>query len=401
MPVSQTRVESLPHAIFLQRVSGNASPTSLEARLGQGAFLALRLVDLLAPGREPVSPDAFHYQCVATDRFCRELRGTSPEGAHVHGTTASAADAYRLGDVRQVVPALLAYAHFLEDELRLEEALDVLATLLEVGGDRLAASDAVGARRPLLGAVEPDRAREHGAGAGQPGRGGAQSAGDPRGSPCRGPPRRGGTRRARYRGDVVLPGPARPSGTPLLACVRALRRRGCAAACAHRRWRHAPHSWRCCRSGARPDGGRSARRHTRRRQQCDDRADALRVLPRGPGRVRSLARTLRSTARGHAPEHPGGFLRQARDRTGTVPAIPAGRGSDGRSAAGGERRRPARIRVPDRAHKERTPRLRKGAPSRAFHTRGARVRYCRATRGVGLASPARRLNAVSGRYCCS
>src|SRR5438034_10013291 len=91
MPVSQTRVESLPHAIFLQRVSGNASPTSLEARLGQGAFLALRLVDLLAPGREPVSPDAFHYQCVATDRFCRELRGTSPEGAHVHGTTASAA----------------------------------------------------------------------------------------------------------------------------------------------------------------------------------------------------------------------------------------------------------------------------------------------------------------------
>src|SRR2546426_10493251 len=108
MPVSQTRVESLPHAIFLQRVSGNASPTSLEARLGQGAFLALRLVDLLAPGREAVSPDAFHYQCVATDRFCRELRGTSPEGAHVHGTTASAADAYRLGDVRQVVPALLA-----------------------------------------------------------------------------------------------------------------------------------------------------------------------------------------------------------------------------------------------------------------------------------------------------
>jgi len=146
MPVSQTRVESLPHAIFLQRVSGNASPTSLEARLGQGAFLALRLVDLLAPGREPVSPDAFHYQCVATDRFCRELRGTSPEGAHVHGTTASAADAYRLGDVRQVVPALLAYAHFLEDELRLDEALDVLATLLEVGGERLAASDAVAAR---------------------------------------------------------------------------------------------------------------------------------------------------------------------------------------------------------------------------------------------------------------
>src|SRR5256885_13776967 len=83
---------------------------------------------------------------LATARFCRELRGTSPEGAHVHGTTTSAADAYRLGDVRQVVPALLAYAHFLEDELRLDEALDVLATLLEGGGERLAASDAVAAR---------------------------------------------------------------------------------------------------------------------------------------------------------------------------------------------------------------------------------------------------------------
>src|SRR5205823_14023428 len=109
MPASRLKFESLPHAIFLQRVSGPQGATSLEARLGQGAFLALRLVDLLAPGREPVSPDAFHYQCVATDRFCRELRGTSPEGAHVHGTTASAADAYRLGDVREVAPALLAY----------------------------------------------------------------------------------------------------------------------------------------------------------------------------------------------------------------------------------------------------------------------------------------------------
>src|SRR6059036_4287787 len=120
MPVSQTRVESLPHAIFLQRVSGNASPTSLEARLGQGAFLALRLVDLLAPDREPVSPDAFHYQWIATDRFCRELRAAATEGAHVHGIAASAADAHRLSDRRMIAPALLAYAHFLEDELRLE-----------------------------------------------------------------------------------------------------------------------------------------------------------------------------------------------------------------------------------------------------------------------------------------
>src|SRR5947209_17473108 len=80
MPVSRLKFESLPHAIFLQRVTAQSPATSLEARLGQGAFLALRLVDLLAPDREPVSPDAFHYQWIATDRFCRELRAAATAG---------------------------------------------------------------------------------------------------------------------------------------------------------------------------------------------------------------------------------------------------------------------------------------------------------------------------------
>src|SRR6266545_8143648 len=92
MSVSRLKVESLPHAIFLQRVSERQSATTLEARLGQGAFLALRLVDLLAPERAPVSADAFHYQWVATDRFCRELRAAATEGAHVHGVAVSAAE---------------------------------------------------------------------------------------------------------------------------------------------------------------------------------------------------------------------------------------------------------------------------------------------------------------------
>src|SRR5881398_2529589 len=143
MPVSRLRFESLPHAIFLQRVSGPESATTLEARLGQGAFLALRLVDLLAPDRAPISKDAFHYQWVATDRFCRELRAAATEGAHVHGIADSASDSYSLGDVQLVSPALFAYAHFLETELRLEEALDVLMTLLLVLGNRLSSTDAV------------------------------------------------------------------------------------------------------------------------------------------------------------------------------------------------------------------------------------------------------------------
>src|SRR5204863_8436188 len=134
MPVSRLKFESLPHAIFLQRVSGPEAATTLEARLGQGAFLALRLVDLLAPDRAPISKDAFHYQWVATYRFCRELRAAATEGAHVHGIADSASDSYSLGDVLLISPALFAYAHFLEVDQRLEEALDVLTTLWVVLG---------------------------------------------------------------------------------------------------------------------------------------------------------------------------------------------------------------------------------------------------------------------------
>jgi tetratricopeptide (TPR) repeat protein len=146
MPVSRLKSETLPHTIFLQRVTAHGSAVSLEGRLGQGAFLALRLVDLLAVDRQPVSEDAFHYQWFATDRFCKELRAAATEGAHIHGIVLSAADAQRLADVRLVAPALLAYAHLLEDELRLDEALDVLWTLVQVGGGRLSTPDGVAAR---------------------------------------------------------------------------------------------------------------------------------------------------------------------------------------------------------------------------------------------------------------
>jgi tetratricopeptide (TPR) repeat protein len=63
----------------------------------------------------------------------------------VKGLVCSAWDAFRGQDVRLAVPALLAYAHYLEDELRLEEALDVLETLLRLGGERLRPSDAIAA----------------------------------------------------------------------------------------------------------------------------------------------------------------------------------------------------------------------------------------------------------------
>ena len=145
MPIAHAEVPSLAHAVFLQRAA-QALPLpggALQSRLGQGAFLALRLIDLLAPERKPVHPDAFRYQCAATARFLRDLRVTSTEGAHLQALVVSAGDAQREANVGLLLPGLFAYAHYLEDDLRLEEALDVLATLRQVGGGRLSAADSV------------------------------------------------------------------------------------------------------------------------------------------------------------------------------------------------------------------------------------------------------------------
>jgi tetratricopeptide (TPR) repeat protein len=135
----------LPHAVFLQRVADEPA-TAPEVRLGQGAFLALRFVDLLAPDREAPTPDVFRYQWAATERYCSELSVEGTEAAHLCGIVRATGEAHRTSDVRVLAPALLAYALYLEEtEARLEETADVLQTLLHVGADRLGPSDATAA----------------------------------------------------------------------------------------------------------------------------------------------------------------------------------------------------------------------------------------------------------------
>src|SRR3989440_834816 len=136
----------LPHAVFLHRLAGESPSSALEPRLGRAAFVALRLVDLLGPQYTTLHPDAFHYQHVATARCCRDLPPGATETSHLVGLVHGTHDAFEQHRVGLVLPALFAYAHYLEDEMRLEEALDVLDTLLQVGGEKLLASDAVGAR---------------------------------------------------------------------------------------------------------------------------------------------------------------------------------------------------------------------------------------------------------------
>ena len=150
MPEVAPRTLTLPHAVFLERAA-NEPPTSAAVRLGQGAFLVLRLVDLLAPDRDPpTSPEVFRYQAAATERYCADLGRIGPEAAHLQGLVRNAVDVYAHQDPRLIAPALLAYAHYLEDDGHYLEALDVLETLLRVGtalmrdADRIATALRVG-----------------------------------------------------------------------------------------------------------------------------------------------------------------------------------------------------------------------------------------------------------------
>ena len=132
----------LAHGVFLARVADQPA-VSPAARLGQGAFLALRLVELLRSDAAPVTLDVFRYQHAATERYCQELDAGAPEAAHLVGLVHSAMDAHRSGRVALVGPALFAYAHFLEDEGQYEEALDVLETMLMVGAGKLREQDLI------------------------------------------------------------------------------------------------------------------------------------------------------------------------------------------------------------------------------------------------------------------
>src|SRR5882724_2860120 len=129
---ASSRSTGLPHAVFLQRVADEPATTP-EVRLGQGAFLALRFVDLLSPDREPPTPDVFRYQWAATERYCAELAGEGTEASHLSCIVRAAGEAHRSSDIRSLAPALFAYALYLEQESHLEEAEDVLQTMISVG----------------------------------------------------------------------------------------------------------------------------------------------------------------------------------------------------------------------------------------------------------------------------
>lgn len=130
------RAGALPHAVFLQRTG---PPTALEARLGQAAFLVLRLVDLVAPERRAaVSADALAYQHVATERFVKDVEhdeGPAGEAGHFRDITRQAAAVLAAGGsggLDDLHSALFAYSVNRKDQERHDEAIDILETAWRV-----------------------------------------------------------------------------------------------------------------------------------------------------------------------------------------------------------------------------------------------------------------------------
>ena len=145
MPDASPKLSGLLHVVFLER-AGCSPDASSSDHLGEAAFIVLRLVDLLATDRGAPSRDqVFRFQAAATARFCREEVEPGVETDHLIELVRSTSVAHQRRDVGLAAPAMLAYAAFLEDAARYEEALDVVQTLERAAGSRVPVDLAVAA----------------------------------------------------------------------------------------------------------------------------------------------------------------------------------------------------------------------------------------------------------------
>ena len=116
------------HEAFLARA---ADPGNEEGRHALGAFLTLRLADRFDPADAP-QPLALAYQVRATRDYLADLEPQNVEANHLLQVVRMA-DAVQQGGTRAILwPPLLAYANWLEQELRLGEALDAVETALRL-----------------------------------------------------------------------------------------------------------------------------------------------------------------------------------------------------------------------------------------------------------------------------
>ncbi len=122
------------HEPFLARAADSDSQGP--ASNGLGAFLTLRLIDQFAADQQKINRDATTYQIKATREFLDDIYPCTPEVSHLRELVRVAATAIAENERRLLFAPLLAFAYWLEQELRLEEALDVLSTALRLSDGR-------------------------------------------------------------------------------------------------------------------------------------------------------------------------------------------------------------------------------------------------------------------------
>ena len=126
-PAGLDRLMAEMHEPFLERAS--SEETGGSAALG--GFLTLRFVDRVVD-RTPNDTKALAYQARATLDYLADFE-PSPEMTHLQNITRVAGAVARRASQHLLCAPLLAFAYWLEQELRLNEALDVVDTTQRIG----------------------------------------------------------------------------------------------------------------------------------------------------------------------------------------------------------------------------------------------------------------------------
>jgi tetratricopeptide (TPR) repeat protein len=124
------------HEPFLERAADTEEQEAGGSGNGLGAFLTLRLIDQFSADREKIHREATAYQVTATGEFLNDIYPRTPEVTHLRELVRVAGTALDTKDRRLLLPPLMAFAFWLEQELRLEEAQDVLKTALQLSDGR-------------------------------------------------------------------------------------------------------------------------------------------------------------------------------------------------------------------------------------------------------------------------
>jgi tetratricopeptide (TPR) repeat protein len=115
------------HAPFLERAEPGRNAASEQAL---GAFLTMRVIDQFADS--PREAAALSHQIRATTDFLRNLHPQTNEICHLEQIVSAAETAHQSGETWLLWSPLTTFAAWLERQLRLAEALDVLDTALRV-----------------------------------------------------------------------------------------------------------------------------------------------------------------------------------------------------------------------------------------------------------------------------